>query len=514
MNIKKLIKESLLLEGRIENARLKYPQFSDEIFNFYVNNDPSGNQKYLSWLLKATLIDSRQYDRVNVFSRDYHNQIINAINFFHENSPRFTVKDINKYDDLSELERAIEGVKLKRTRREEKLEGATKIYDDVNLSVVVPLTVKGSCIYGSNTKWCVSATEGNLFTNYNKDGNLFFILWKLKMPEHLGQYQKIARYIPHGYQYETEGEYFTNTDTRMEGSDIESMLFGVRRYYNSTLGIDITDIPENTKKVYNSWESAKIAIDTYYAKNGMNLPRNRELDDINESTSTFSHSRGSYIAPMRPGLRLFDPEQLKPYTVGVSKYNSALLNYDSYDGKMDEPKKTIKKLERQAKKASEYAKKHPTQSGEDGDVINPYPSKKPLKENEDFGSDDIRLSGHKGFSGNVFVHRNLNKPPYWSIRNKSTNLVIGYDKTLWLTNVTFVVQEAGKNKVRRVKQKNVHAGITGIIKHSGGDYDTTGWTLVTYNPYINDTFVEFETGKPVYRANEVILKNVKEVWVR
>ena len=51
----------LLLEGRVENARNRYPQFSDLIFNYYVDNDPSGNQKYLDWMLGATVDASKSF---------------------------------------------------------------------------------------------------------------------------------------------------------------------------------------------------------------------------------------------------------------------------------------------------------------------------------------------------------------------------------------------------------------------------------------------------------------------
>jgi hypothetical protein len=136
-------------------------------------------------------------------------------------------------------------------------------------------------------------------------------------------------------------------------------------------------------------------------------------------------------------------------------------------------------------------------------------------ENVDWGSEDVTLQNHKGYSGWVFIHRNLHKPPYWSIKSgRSGGPVIGYDTDIWLTDVEFKVQIGGRDKVRREKQKNVHAGVVGKIKTSGGKYDTTGWTLVTYNPYVNDTFVEYETGRPVHSVKEAILKNTKEVWVK
>ena len=54
-----------------------------------------------------------------------------------------------------------------------------------------------------------------------------------------------------------------------------------------------------------------------------------------------------------------------------------MLAYDSYDGKMSLPKKQTSKIERKAKKESDYLKKHPnlTLSDDDGNNINQTPGK-------------------------------------------------------------------------------------------------------------------------------------------
>jgi hypothetical protein len=99
---------------------------------------------------------------------------------------------------------------------------------------------------------------------------------------------------------------------------------------------------------------------------------------IIEATSDGGSSRGSYVAPLQPGVREFEKTDLQPFTIPVSKYNDAMLEYDSYDGEMDTPKKEISKLEKKSKKISNYIKKHPnsTFSDDDGNNINPTPGKK------------------------------------------------------------------------------------------------------------------------------------------
>jgi hypothetical protein len=54
-----------------------------------------------------------------------------------------------------------------------------------------------------------------------------------------------------------------------------------------------------------------------------------------------------------------------------------MLEFDSYDGKMDKTKKQIKKIEGKSKKITNYIKNHPTStnSDEDGNNINQTPGK-------------------------------------------------------------------------------------------------------------------------------------------
>ena len=107
------------------------------------------------------------------------------------------------------------------------------------------------------------------------------------------------------------------------------------------------------------------------------MKENKKIQ-IKEATSDSSGGRGSYIAPLQPGIRKFKKSQMGPFTIPVSKYDSPELEYDSYDGSMDETKKQIKKIESKAKKITNYIKKHPnsTNSDEEGNNINQTPGKK------------------------------------------------------------------------------------------------------------------------------------------
>ena len=97
---------------------------------------------------------------------------------------------------------------------------------------------------------------------------------------------------------------------------------------------------------------------------------------INETTVSSSSGKYSNI-PLVPGERLFNKQQMQPFYKPTSKYDSAELAYDSYDGKMSTPKKDIQKKEKMARKVSKYIKNHPIESDDDGNILTG-----PIKVNE------------------------------------------------------------------------------------------------------------------------------------
>lgn len=151
----------------------------------------------------------------------------------------------------------------------------------------------------------------------------------------------------------------------------------------------------------------------------------------------------------------------------------------------------------------------------------------PVTEANEWGGTgrDLNMRGHRDYENNVYVHRNLNAPPYFSIKKAggaTGGKVIGYDTSIHLRDVRFIVGERGNREVLPVefggegKAKNVHAGAVGKHVSSGRKYDTSeGWRLVRYNPRVgHQTFIYADTEEPIHTANEAILKNGKEVWVR
>jgi hypothetical protein len=100
----------------------------------------------------------------------------------------------------------------------------------------------------------------------------------------------------------------------------------------------------------------------------------------------------------------------------------------------------------------------------------------------------------------VFVYRNLHKKCY-SVRCEKTKKVIAHVNKIQLMNCLFKVSVAGRERVRRERKKNVHAGVLGEWNgDTWGNYDTKGSVKVTYNPYQYDTFVFAESKQAINSA--------------
>ena len=102
---------------------------------------------------------------------------------------------------------------------------------------------------------------------------------------------------------------------------------------------------------------------------------------------------------------------------------------------------------------------------------------------------------------NVRVYWNLHKH-CWSVQCCKTGRVVNHVTALTLADAKFVVRPAGQAKVRREGKKNVHAFAVGEVSLRNGLAFKDGRD-VTYNPYVNNTFVFKDTGEPVTDAHVI-----------
>ena len=231
--------QHILLEGRVDDAKRYIENASgglwdeqgDEMFQYFVQNDPSGNQKYLMWMVKM-------YDTDSGFSpnmlQDYVQRFHNNLDKIHpalildgdlvngDSGSRIATspKNIDSYPDYRELKRGCRGSEESVTRKEKETEakaGVDKLYEDDRWLLVKPNTYEGSCYYGSSTKWCTAAKDNTThFEDYSKRGNLYYIIDK---SHELGDYYKIALFK----EWDGKEEWYDRADDELNQGTINAI---------------------------------------------------------------------------------------------------------------------------------------------------------------------------------------------------------------------------------------------------------------------------------------------------
>jgi hypothetical protein len=121
-----------------------------------------------------------------------------------------------------------------------------------------------------------------------------------------------------------------------------------------------------------------------------------------------------------------------------------------------------------------------------------------------------------------FIYRNLHKPGHTyslkALEGEHKGKVVGYAQCMLVQDVSFVVREAGRQKVLTTGRKNVHAGIVGDVIEAymlmtrlpndirdGIVYVSIEepCRTVNYNPYKAPTFYDVKTNEPLHHAELV-----------
>lgn len=108
----------------------------------------------------------------------------------------------------------------------------------------------------------------------------------------------------------------------------------------------------------------------------------------------------------------------------------------------------------------------------------------------------------------VFVYRNLRKSCYSvkALEGPNKGKVIAHAKYLVLTDCTFKVSKAGRERVLMTGQKNVHAGVVGQWDGNLTPDRPQHCTFKGYyNPHKTDSFIRELIGEPLTTAPLVYL---------
>ena len=212
--------------SKINDLCKKYGKDIDSIRSLY-NLDPTGNKKYVDWLVKVRYIkrDNGKYYVSDDFKTKIYDDVNETLVWLEKNSNNPKIKefkDIHQYKTITEFLTKIKPFMVK-TDSEIKSE-AEKIYEDDDWLVIYPNTYEVSKLYGMNTKWCV--TEKKHYSDYINSGILvYFINKKInrKFATHMdfGDWDELTT-IDLNEDYNLE--FYNNEDDCLELDDLISVF--------------------------------------------------------------------------------------------------------------------------------------------------------------------------------------------------------------------------------------------------------------------------------------------------
>ena len=175
-NLNQILESTVLLEGRKEDAIKKYGEEHEGLINTLSQDDPSGNNKYLDWMVKTALGKNQDESIPTV------DAILRIVTGFHKQLARIKNKDINSYKELIDLKDVVD--EAEKAAEEKKIaKQAKKVFENDEAVIYAPFTVQASCKYGAGSRWCISGTAGTNnsnphFDDYSKHSNFYFFINK------------------------------------------------------------------------------------------------------------------------------------------------------------------------------------------------------------------------------------------------------------------------------------------------------------------------------------------------
>ena len=169
-------------------------QMVDLVLQDIENKDPTTNKQYTPWLARmyakgadAPTANSGSNLKIEDMNRN------DLLRMFDIAKKRRMIKpehaDINRFKYYHDFEDAMEHHynNFEDLDADQRPEGtASKVYNDENVTIIVPEDEAAACKYGRNTRWCTASTRGyNLFDAYNRQGKLYILI--PKKPKYEGE---------------------------------------------------------------------------------------------------------------------------------------------------------------------------------------------------------------------------------------------------------------------------------------------------------------------------------------
>lgn len=190
-NARRIFKSTLRTTRDTDMLNLLSPEQKgiviDDILSYIEQKDPTPNKNYTPWLAKmyaksgggVSLEDLNRQDMIRLYDIAKKRRMIkpehmdiNSFKWYHD----FEDTMESEYNNLNDVEIS--------SRNNNGM--AEKVYEDEDVTVIVPKDEAAACKYGRNTRWCTAATRGtNYFDEYNASGPLYILI--PKKPEYANE---------------------------------------------------------------------------------------------------------------------------------------------------------------------------------------------------------------------------------------------------------------------------------------------------------------------------------------
>ncbi len=183
--------------------------------------DPTPNKEYTPWLARMYAKSGGGLPIEDMNRGD-------LLRAFHTAKKRRMVKpehaDINRFKFYQDFEDAMEHHynNFEDLDADQRPDGkATKVYNDDNVTIIVPEDEAAACKYGRGTRWCTASTRGmNYFNQYNRQGKLYILV--PKNPKYEGEKYQL---------HFSSNSYMDENDDPVPLSDILNRFPGTKEFF-------------------------------------------------------------------------------------------------------------------------------------------------------------------------------------------------------------------------------------------------------------------------------------------
>lgn len=195
-NMKIYESKQRLTEGRVEDAKKQFPSISPDLINYISSNDPSGNNKYIKWILRQ--LRFQMISNPNIDKKAFVDEIIPKIKQYNDLLPYYGQnvldlnvlpekvvkhpKDINGYENIDQLILSIQMVLpdyLEKQNKKQETKNDDIVLEDDKYVVVHLKSPRDICYYAANMQLCDDIQQPSKLKEYSRKWHFFAVVNKM-----------------------------------------------------------------------------------------------------------------------------------------------------------------------------------------------------------------------------------------------------------------------------------------------------------------------------------------------